>query len=413
MTVNSTFAANAASTGETPDFPMPRTCPFAPAPEYVGLRAEAPVSRVRVPDGQLAWLVTRYADVRRLLTDPRVSADRFHPNLPLTEPVTPQTRRNIAAVGRSLIGLDQPEHGPQRRMLIGDFTLRRAQEMRPHIQRTVDECIDTILAGPKPVDLVAALALPVPASMITKLLGMPYEDRDLIVRSADAQLRRTVSAEQRQQTSSELRAYVDRLVTAKEAEPTDDLLGRLVVQNRETPLFDHDMLVGLAMLLLVAGFETTASMISLGVAGLLENPDQLAAVTGDPTAMGLAVEELLRYFTVVDALPRVATADIEVGGVTVRAGDGLLLSFASANWDTDVFTDAEVLDVRRGARHHMAFGYGIHQCIGQNLARAELEIVFRTLFARIPGLRLAEELDGLPFRKESNIYGLDRLPVTW
>ena len=190
MTANSTYAPDAAPSGEAPDFPMPRTCPFAPAPEYVGLRAEAPVSQVRVPDGQLAWLVTRYADVRRLLTDPRVSANRFHPNLPLTEPVTPQTRRNIAAVGRSLIGLDQPEHGPQRRMLIGDFTLRRAQEMRPHIQRTVDECVDAILAGPKPVDLVAALALPVPASMITKLLGMPYEDRDLIVRSADAQLRR-------------------------------------------------------------------------------------------------------------------------------------------------------------------------------------------------------------------------------
>ncbi|MCL7459605.1 cytochrome P450 [Micromonospora echinofusca] len=413
MTIDTSGAGATASTVDAPDFPMTRTCPFDPPEEYVELRAKEPVSLVRVPDGQLAWLITRYADVRRLLVDPRISSNRHHPNMPLTESVTPQTRRNIAAVGRSLIGLDQPEHGPQRRMLIREFTLRRAQEMRPHIQHTVDRCVDEMLAGPKPADIVTALSLPVPSTAICTLLGMPYADRELIERSANAQLRRNVSAQERQDTSSELRDYVNRLVSAKEAEPTDDLLGRLVLQNRETPLFDHDMLVGLAMLLLVAGFETTASMISLGVAGLLANPDQLAEVTADPSAMGLAVEELLRYFSVVDALPRVATADIEVGGVTIAAGEGLLLSFASANWDETTFPDPGMLDVRRGARNHMAFGYGIHQCIGQNLARAELEIVFRTLFTRIPGLRLAVDVDELPFKRDSNIYGVDRVPVTW
>lgn len=398
---------------DPPDFPMQRTCPFDPPAEYAVMRAEQPVRRVRVPTGQVAWLVTRYEDVRRLLVDPRVSADRRHPNMPLTEEVTAQTRRNIAEGGRSLIGLDQPEHGPRRRMLTAEFTVRRMQALRPHIQETVDHLIDEMLDGPRPVDLVEALALPVPTRTLCELLGLPYSARDLIQRSATAQLRRSVSAQERQQTSAELRAYVDRVIREKDAAPTDDLLGRLVVNNRETKLYDHELLVGLTMLLLVAGHETTASMIALGVTGLLQHPDQVARIVSEPGAVGMAVEELLRYFTVVDALPRVAAADIDVGGVTIAAGDGILLSFVAANWDDDAFPGAAELDMDRAARKHLAFGYGIHQCIGQNLAREELQIVFRTLFTRVPGLRLAVDLDDLPFKRDSNIYGLDRLPVTW
>lgn len=392
---------------------MLRVCPFDPPAEYAGLRADHPVVQVRVPTGQVAWLVTRYGDVRRLLTDPRISADRTHPNMPLTEEVTPQTRRNIAAAGRSLIGLDQPEHGPRRRMLITEFTIRRIQALRPHIQHTVDDCIDEMLAGTRPTDLVNALAVPVPARTLCELLGMPYADRELIERSATAMLRRTIPAQERQQTGAELRAYVDRLITAKEADPGDDMLGRLIVHNRETKLYDHDLLVGLTQLFLVAGFETTVNMIALGVAALLQHPEQLPGIVADQAATTTAVEELLRYFSVVDALPRVAKADVAVAGVTIPADAGVLLSFAAANWDEGVFPDPSTMDLNRGARHHMAFGHGIHQCIGQNLARAELEIVFRTLFTRVPGLRLAAGLDELPFKKDSNIYGVDRLPVTW
>jgi cytochrome P450 len=210
-----------------------------------------------------------------------------------------------------------------------------------------------------------------------------------------------------------MRAYVDRLIRAKEDDPTDDLLGRLIVHNRQTKLYDHDQLVGLTQLLVIAGFETTVNMIALGVVGLLQQPERIPSVISDPAALAGAVEELLRYFTVVDALPRVATGDIEIGDVTIRAGDGLLLSFASANWDTDVFPAAATMDLGRNARHHLAFGYGIHQCIGQNMAREELQIVYRTLFTRIPGLRLAVDLDDLPFKKDTNIYGIDRVPVTW
>ncbi len=210
-----------------------------------------------------------------------------------------------------------------------------------------------------------------------------------------------------------MRAYVDRLVSAKEADPTDDVLGRLIKHNQETPLFNHEMLVGLTMLLLVAGFETTASMIALGAAWFLSHPRDREAIVSNPDAVAPAVEELLRYFTVVDALPRIATADIEIGGVTIREGDGILISFVSANWDEEAFAQASTLDIARNARHHVAFGYGIHQCIGQNLAREELQIVFRTLFTRVPTLRLAVDVDELPFKNDSNIYGVDRVPVVW
>ncbi|MDG4792768.1 cytochrome P450 [Micromonospora sp. WMMD1082] len=403
---------NSAST-EPPDFPMQRTCPFDPPTEYAQLRRQRSIIQVRVPNGQLAWLVTRHRDVRELLTDPRISSDRTHPNFPLTEEVTPQSRRNIAAAGRSLIGLDHPEHGPRRRMLITEFTVRRINDLRPHIQQIVDACVDDLLSRPRPVDLVPVLAEPLPARTLTELLGMPYDDRDLIERAATAMLRRSVSPQERQRTGAEMRAYIDRLVTAKEAEPTEDLLGRLVVTNRRTGLYDHDQMVGLVQVLMVAGFESTVSMIALGVAGLLTGPRPVSDVVATPEATTAAVEEMLRYFSVADALPRIAREDIEIGGVTIRRGDGVLLSFASANWDDEVFPAASTLDLRRGARHHLAFGYGIHQCIGQNLARAELEIVFRTLFTRVPGLRLAVPLAQLPFKRDSNLYGVDALPVTW
>jgi cytochrome P450 len=154
-------------------------------------------------------------------------------------------------------------------------------------------------------------------------------------------------------------------------------------------------------------------MISLGVAGLLDHAEQLAGITADRAATAMVVEELLRYFAIVDAMPRVATADIEIGGVTIRAGDGLLIGFASANRDESVFPAADKLDLRRGARNHVAFGYGIHQCLGQNLARAELEIALRSLFTRVPGLRFAAGIDEVVFKNDSNVYGIDHLPVTW
>lgn len=395
----------------TVTLPAQRTCPFSPPAEYEGMRENAPVSRVALPGGRTAWALTRHEDVRAMLTDPRFSSDRTHPGFP----VLAEGQQQLAARFKlSLISMDPPEHGPARRAVVGEFTVKRMAALRPRIQQIVDEHVDAMLAGPRPADLVRALSLPVPSLVICELLGVPYADHDFFQSRSGRLLRRTEPMPAREKARDELRSYLDDLITAKENDPTDDLLGRQVLKQRETGKGDHADLVSLAVLLLIAGHETTANMISLGTLALLEHPEERGRIAEDPDVMPHAVEELLRYFSIVDAATsRVATADVEIGGVLIRAGEGVLGLGSSANHDPGVFARPGELDVGRGDRHHVAFGFGAHQCLGQNLARMELQMVFETLFRRVPGLRLAAPVDELPFKDDSNIYGLYELPVTW
>jgi cytochrome P450 len=292
--------------------------------------------------------------------------------------------------------------------------VKRVNAMRPRIQEIVDGLIDDILASEEPVDLVEKLSLPVPSLVICELLGVPYSEHDFFQENTAKILKRTVSFEERRAAFERVRGYLDQLITQKEADPGDDLLGRQIVKLREEGTYEHGAVLGLAFLLLVAGHETTANMISLGTVGLLQNPSQLETIKADPGKTLDAVEELLRYFTIVDtATARVAVEDVELDGVTIRSGEGVLALGYTANWDPAVFDEPDKLDITRGARHHVAFGFGPHQCLGQNLARAELQIVFDTLFRRIPSLRLAVDVDDLPFKEDASIYGLYRLPVTW
>jgi cytochrome P450 len=393
-----------------PTFPMQRTCPFSPPAEYGELREATPITRALLPSGRHAWLVTRHADVRAVLTDPRFSSDRRHPDFPRLIKF-PQPSLNFTP---SLIGMDPPEHGPARRAVVGEFTVKRIQALRPRIQEIVDDCIDAMLAGPRPTDLVQALSLPVPSLVICELLGVPYADHEFFQSRSKLLFSRTTSPQARQVGIDELRSYLDDLVTGKEREPSEDLLGRQVLRQRQTATEDHAALVSLAFLLLIAGHETTANMISLGTVALLENPEQLAVIRADPGKTPAAVEELLRYFTIVDtATSRLALEDVELGGVHIRAGEGVIALGNAANRDPEAFDDPDALDVERGARHHVAFGFGAHQCLGQNLARTELQIVFDTLFQRIPELRLATTVGNLPFKDDVVIYGLHALPVTW
>jgi cytochrome P450 len=242
---------------------------------------------------------------------------------------------------------------------------------------------------------------------------VPYADRDFFQSRTKRLLSRSTPPAQRQQMSEDLRVYFDQLITTKEAAPGDDLLGRLIVRNAETEVFSHDLLVGLSTLLLIAGHETTSNVISLGTMALLQHPDQLAALTADPSLIPSAIEEMLRFLNIVEAGFRVATEDIELAGTVIKAGDGLIALAGSANRDDSAFDDPDEFDVTRGARHHVAFGYGIHQCLGQNLARMELEIVFGTLFRRMPGLRLAVPIEDVPLKDDAFIYGVHSLPVTW
>ncbi|MFE0027224.1 cytochrome P450 [Amycolatopsis sp. NPDC059021] len=392
-----------------PSFPMARECPFAPPAEYRQIREEERISKVTLATGVEAWVVTRHQDVRAVLTDHRhFSSDRLHPDFPTQVPNAARTTDT-----RSMIAMDAPEHGPARRAVLGEFTVRRMEALRPRIQEIVDQRIDALLSAPKPADLVEMLSLPVPSLVICELLGVPYEDHDHFQGHTSKFLKREASVEERQAAFGAVRKYLDELITRKEAEPTEDLLGRQIVKRREEGTYDHAEMVELGILLLVAGHETTANMISLGTVALLEHPEQLAAIKADPGKTLDAVEELLRYSSIVDGIPRLCVEDTEIGGVTIRAGEGVLALAYSANRAPDPFENPDTLDIERGGRHHVAFGFGPHQCLGQNLARMELQIVFDTLFARVPTLKLAAGLDDLPFKDDALIYGLYRLPVTW
>jgi pentalenic acid synthase len=395
------------SVAELPAFPMDRGCPYHPPSGYGRLREAGPVGRVRLYDGRVAWVVTGYAEARRLLIDPRLSSDRSRPDFPVLVP------RMAAARLTALVGMDPPEHDVQRRMLIPSFTVRRIDAMRPAIERIVGERIDSLLSKGPGADLVPEFALPVPSTVICELLGVPYTDHEFFEEQTRRMLLATSSAEEASAAAAALVGYFEELIAAKRAEPGAGLLDELIADRLASGELASADLAAIAMFLLVAGHETTANMMALSVLTLLEHPDQLAAVRDDPAAVPGAVEELLRFLSVADELQRVAAADIEIGGVVIKAGDGVYLPNAAANRTAEVFRDPDTFDVGRVARGHLAFGFGVHQCIGQNLARVELEIGLRELATRIPTLRLAEPVGALGAKPGGSVQGVYRLPVTW
>ncbi|TQM09974.1 cytochrome P450 [Pseudonocardia kunmingensis] len=397
----------------TPDhrnFPIPRQCPFAPPLEYDRLRAAEPVSRVQLPTGGTAWLVTRYDDVRTVLSSPVFSADGTRPGFPALVPGAAQILQRPP-----FIRMDPPQHSFYRRMLIQDFTAKRIKTMRPGIQATVDRLLDDLLTRTPPVDLVDAFALPLSSLVICQLLGVPYDDHEFFQGRSKITVSGASTAEQFAAALGELRAYMDGLITRKQQGPGDDLMSKLVAEQLEPAgELRRDELLMMCLMLLNAGHETTANMISLGTVALLEHPDQLAALRSDPELLPGAVEELLRYLSIADLVTtRIAAEDTELSGTPIRVGEGVIALLAAADWDPAVFPEPERFDVRRGSRHHVGFGYGVHQCLGQNLARLELEIAFSSLFARIPTLQVAAPVDELPYKHGGIVYGVHELPVTW
>ncbi|WP_033295940.1 cytochrome P450 [Amycolatopsis jejuensis] len=391
--------------------PAKRTCPFSPPPGYEQLQAARAQYVELEHTGQHVWVLSRHEDVRAMLNDPRFSSDRLNPAFPN---LFRDGNRPAGRFRPSLISMDAPEHGEARREVLGEFTVKRMKALQPRIQEIVDEHLDAILDGPKPADLVSALSLPVPSLVICEQLGVPYADHEFFQEHSSRALNREGRDGERNASAIALQDYLSDLVTAKETAPADDLLSRQIAKKRAEGTYEHDELVSLAALLLIAGHETTANMISLGTLALLENPSQLEKIKTDPGRTADAIEELLRYFTVAEgATSRVAVEDADIAGVTIRAGQGVMGLSHAANFDTSVFPEPGQLDVERGGRHHIAFGFGPHQCLGQNLARMELQIVFDTMFCRIPTLRLAAPVDELPFKHDSGVFGLYCLPVTW
>ncbi|MFJ3669320.1 cytochrome P450 [Streptomyces sp. NPDC090106] len=391
-------------------FPQDRTCPYHPPTAYAPLREARPLTRITLFDGRPAWLVTGHTLARELLADQRLSSDRTRTDFPApTERFSAVRKRKIA-----LLSYDDPEHHTQRRMMVPSFTLRRAAELRPAIQRIVDERLDRMTELGPPAELVNAFALPVPSMVICALLGVPYGDHDFF-ESRSRKLLRGPTAADAEDARDQLDAYFQDLIDSKlkDPEPGAGVLDELVHERLRTGELDRRDIVSFATILLVAGHETTANMISLGVFTLLQHPDQLAELRARPDLLPGAVEELMRMLSIADGLLRQATEDIETDGGTIRAGDGVVFSTSVINRDADVYPAPDTLDWHRPARHHVGFGFGIHQCLGQNLARAEMEIALRTLFARFPALRLAVPADEIPFKPGDTIQGMLELPVTW
>ncbi|MEQ0558202.1 cytochrome P450 [Amycolatopsis sp. NEAU-NG30] len=387
-------------------------CPFDPPPAIQALQEQTPLARVRLPNGMTPWLVTRYADQKALLADPRVSSDPRRPGFPSPLP-SGHPRGEGAPI--SFILMDDPEHARLRRMVTAPFTIKRVEAMRAGVQQVVDELIDAMLAGPNPVDLVTAFALPVPSLVICRLLGVPYSDHGFFQDNSNVLINRETTPEEKAAASKALFGYLDDLIGEKLARPGDDLLSGLVGRIEAGELTRHDA-AQMGVLMLIAGHETTANMIALGTLALLEHPDQLALLreSSDEKLVASAVEELLRYLHIThNGRRRTALEDIEIAGQVIRAGEGIIMANDIANRDPSVFADPDRLDLARDDRRHLAFGFGVHQCLGQPLARMELQVVYGTLYRRIPTLRLAADLADIPFKHDGSVYGVYELPVTW
>jgi cytochrome P450 len=406
------------STGETapdvPDFPMTRAagCPFAPPPKALELNASKQLSRVRIWDGSTPWLITGYEAIRSLFSDARASVDDRLPGYPHWNEGMLST---VHKRPRSVFTSDAEEHTRYRRMLSRPFTFKRVEALRPAVQRITDEHIDAILAGPQPVDLVEGLALAIPSLVISEMLGVPYEDADFFQEQANRGMNRYATAEDAAQGAGTLARYIKKLIHIKMDDPGENLVSDLAERVKAGEITDREA-AQLATGVLIAGHETTAGQISVSVAALLENPDQSALLRDakDPKVIATAVEELMRYCSIIQTgQRRIAIEDIEIDGEVIRAGEGIILDVAPANWDARQFPAPDRLDLQRQDGPQVGFGYGRHQCVGQQLARMELQIVLPSLLRRIPTLRLAVPLDELPFKHDALAYGLHELPVVW
>jgi cytochrome P450 len=397
-------------TSETnlPVIPVPRDagCPLRPPAEFGDWRKEPGLKRAMY-HGQPTWMVSRYQDIKAALVDPRLSAKT------LPDAIMPTDADNKIPV--VFARTDDPEHHRLRRMLTTNFTFRRCEAMRPQIQGLVDRFLDEMIGNGPPADLVRDFGLPVPSLVIALLLGVPPEDLGPFQHHTTVGLDVRSTEEQKGAAFGAMYSYIEELVYRKEREPGDDLISRLLTEYVATGQLNHATAAMTAVIMMQAGHETTANMISLGTVALLQHPDVFERLgqTDDQAVIANIVEEMMRYLTIVHSqVDRVATEDLTLGGQLIRAGDWVLMNLPAGNWDTEFVDNPEAFDIDRNARGHLGFGYGVHQCIGANLARVEMQVAFSTLARRLPGLRLAVSSDELRF-KEADIYGMKELPVSW
>ncbi len=357
--------------------------------------------------GNPVWVVSRYHDIRAALVDPRLSAKT------IPDSIMPKDEENKVPV--MFARTDDPEHQRLRRMMTTNFTFRRCESMRPQIQEMVDHYLGQMIDNGAPADLVREFALPVPSMVIALLLGVPPEDLELFQFNTTKGLDQKSSDAEKGQAFGAMYAYIEELVERKAREPGDDLISRLVTEYVATGQLDHATTAMNSVIMMQAGHETTANMISLGTIALLEHPEVFERLgqTDDTAVVANVVEELMRYLTIVHSqVDRVATEDLMIGGQLIRAGEFVMMNLLAGNWDPEFVDNPESFEPGRNTRGHLGFGYGAHQCIGANLARVEMQVAFATLARRLPGLKLAVAPGDLRF-KDANIYGMKELPVSW
>ncbi|WP_214327427.1 cytochrome P450 [Nonomuraea sediminis] len=374
---------------------------FDPVEELARIRTEQPVFPMEIPGGQVVYLVTRYEDVRAVLGDHERFSNDFG---------------NVIGLGSNQedpggLGFrDPPEHTRLRKFLTPEFTMRRLRRLEPRVEDIVNEHLDRIEASDKPVDLVESFALPIPSLVVCELLGVPYDERSDFLKISKDRFDFTAGPEASLQAINDAMAFLTDLVVRERQNPGEGLLGQLIRDHGDE--LDDRTLASMADGLLVGGHDTSTSMLALGSLWLLENPDVAARVRDEDGYVVQVVEELLRYMSVVQvAFPRFAREDLDLFGTPIKKGEMVLCSLAAANRDPKLGDGIEqVLPDREVAGTHLAFGHGIHRCVGAPLAQMEMRIAYPALLRRFPTLRVDGEV---PFRKLAIVYGVEKLPVAW
>lgn len=395
-----------------PSYPMPRVCPIDPPPQLAEMRAGQAASRVTMWDGSEVWLVTSHANVRAVLGDRRFTAVTSAPGFPMMTPTSQLVRAQPHTA--SFIRMDDPDHSRLRSMLTRDFLQRKAEAMRPELRELLDGILADLTTGEQPADLIAKLAIPVPLRVIALLFGVTEEHRPFIEDRSAILIDRGYTPDQVKAAREELDGFLRELVESRVSEPGTDLVSRLVVEQVRPGNLTIDELVPMVRLLLVAGHGTTASQAGLSLLSLVTDRGLAEGLLQDASLLPKAVEELLRFHSIVqNGLARAALEDVQLGDVLIKAGEGVVLSLSAGNRDEGVFPSPDTLDPHRDARRHLAFGHGIHQCLGQWLAKVEIEEILAAVGRWMPDARLAVPFEELEFRHEVSSYGLATLPVTW
>ncbi|CZS88141.1 probable Cytochrome P450 55A3 [Rhynchosporium graminicola] len=399
-----------------PKFPFARPSGTIPALEYAHLRATDPVSQVELFDGSFAWLVVKHKDICKVLTDERLSKQRNRPGFPELSAGGKEAAKNKP----TFVDMDPPQHMQQRSMVESIFTNQQINDMRPNIQTTVNALLDKIISegGSEPFDFVEKFALPVPSYTIYSILGVPLEDLPQLTNFAAIRSNGSGTATEASNANASLLSYMDSLVTARLSSPKHDLISLLVKEQLTPGHLTQADVVQIAFLLLVAGNATMVSMIALGVVTLLTHPDQLEALKANPEKWTAPfVEELCRFHTASAlATKRVAKVDVVYGGKLIRAGEGIIAATQSGNRDEDVFGEmADEFDMKRvrGTEQALGYGWGPHRCVAEWLARAELEIVFATLWQKLPNLKLAIPFDEVKYSPATKDVGIGELSVVF